>query len=155
MSEMAEPEAERSAPPRAPLPTRVPTDGWTRRRRVASRWRPTVCSVGGDLTGGPQLLPEQRLMLLPAQRRWWLRRRAPTSSSRGWLSQRTSSRNAATVNLVYGGGVSSLNPRVSVLFVFDLKLPLFLTSVWTRSATLTWLWYQYSKLGPLGAGSSG
>jgi hypothetical protein len=34
-SEMARPEAEKSAPPRAPSPARAPTDGSTRRHRVA------------------------------------------------------------------------------------------------------------------------
>jgi hypothetical protein len=37
---------------------------------------------------------------------------------------------------VDGSGVSPSNPRVRVLFAFDLKLPLFLTSARARSATL-------------------
>jgi hypothetical protein len=61
VSEVAEPEAEKAAPPRAPSPARVPIDGWTCRHRVASLWRPTTHSADGNLMGGSQLLPARSL----------------------------------------------------------------------------------------------
>jgi hypothetical protein len=101
-SEMAGPEAEKSAPPRAPSPARVPTDGSTRRHRVASRWRPTVCSIDGDLTGGPQLLLERRLRSMPAV--VVIRRTAKVMA-------RARNDSDSTSTSIRGGEVSPLNPR--------------------------------------------
>jgi hypothetical protein len=98
-----EPPHRRARPP-------APTDGWTRCRRVASQWRPMVCSVDGDLTGGPQLLPERRLRSMPTV--VVIRRTAKVMA-------RARNDSDSTSTSIRGGGVSPLNPRfrVSILIL--------------------------------------
>jgi hypothetical protein len=60
------PRWKKAVPPRAPSLVCAPTNGWTRCRRVASWWRPTTHSAGGNLMGESQLLPARRLRSTPA-----------------------------------------------------------------------------------------